>query len=133
MVVSTGMLRLAETEARLAAVLSHELVHALDHGESLVSPVCTRTIQEEPTQLFELEEERRADYIGVMLMADAGYDPRELLALWERMKGTHDAADEVLLHLTYDRRMEQIAQTLPQALMRYEHANRAPQKALPLE
>jgi hypothetical protein len=40
--------------------------------------------------------------------------------------------DEVLLHLTYDRRMEQIAQRLPQALLRYERANRAPQKALPI-
>jgi hypothetical protein len=66
-------------------------------------------------------------------MADAGYDPRELLGLWERMRRVQDIGnDEVLLHLTYDRRMEQIAQRLPQALLRYERANRAPQKALPI-
>ena len=134
MVVSTGTLRLAETEAGLAAVLSHELVHALDHGGLSASTVCIGTIQEEPTELFPLEEEYRADHTGILLMADAGYDPRELLRLWERMKRAHDgAADEVLVHVTYDRRMEQIAQTLPHALVRYEHANRAPQKVLPLE
>jgi hypothetical protein len=37
----------------------------------------------------------------------------------------------VLVHLTYDRRMEQISQWLGDALMRYERAHRAPEKALP--
>jgi metalloendopeptidase OMA1, mitochondrial len=134
MVVSTGTFRLAETEAGLAAVLTHELVHALAHAGPSVSPVCVRTIKEEPAALFTLDEEQRADEMGLMLMADAGYDPRELLGLWERMKREQNgAADEVLVHITYERRMEQIAQGLPHALMRYEHANRAPQKVLPLE
>jgi len=56
------------------------------------------------------------------------------LGLWERMKREHSGRrDEVLLHFTYDRRMEQIAHSLPQALRRYEHANRAPQKELPID
>jgi metalloendopeptidase OMA1, mitochondrial len=133
MIVSTGTFRLAETEAGLAAVLTHELVHALAHAGPSVSPVCVRTIKEEPAGLFTLEEEQRADQTGMMLMADAGYDPRELLGLWERMKRAQKDADEVLVHATYERRMEQIAQKLPHALMHYEHANRAPQKVLPVE
>jgi metalloendopeptidase OMA1, mitochondrial len=131
--VSTGTFRLAQTESGLAAILSHELIHALAHDETPVSPVCVRTTGQPPA-LFTREEESKTDDMGLTLMADAGYDPRELLGLWERMKREHDGTrDEVLLHFTYDRRMEQIAQLLPQALRRYEHANRAPQKVLPMD
>ena len=132
-VISTGTFRLAESESGLAAVLSHELIHALTHDEIPVSPVCVSTTGQPPA-LFTREEESKTDEMGLKLMADAGYDPRELLGLWERMKREQDGArDEVLLHFTYDRRMEQIAQSLPQALRRYEHTNRAPQKVLPMD
>ena len=132
-VVSTGTFRLAETESGLAAILSHELIHALAQDEIPVSPVCVSTTGQ-PPPLFTREEESKTDDMGLKLMADAGYDPRELLGLWERMKREQDGSrDEVLLHFTYDHRMEQIAQSLPQALRRYEHANRAPQKVLPMD
>jgi predicted Zn-dependent protease len=131
--VYTGTFRLAETEAGLAALLSHELVHALSHDQIPVSPVCVGGIGR-PEVLFTREEESKTDEFALKLMADAGYDPRELLGLWERMRREQETGrDEVLLHLTYDRRMEQIAQWLPDALMRYEHANRAPQKVLPTD
>ncbi len=131
-VLYTGTFRLAETEAGLAAVLSHELVHALAHDETPVSPVCAGTTGPLPP-LFTREEEWKADEMGLQLMADAGYDPRELLGLWERMKRQQKDGDAVLAYVTYDRRMDQIAQKLPHALKRYEHANRAPQKMLPLK
>jgi predicted Zn-dependent protease len=131
--VYTGTFRLAETEAGLAALLSHELVHALSHDQIPVSPVCVGGIGR-PEVLFTREEESKTDEFALKLMADAGYDPRELLGLWGRMRREQETGrDEVLLHLTYDRRMEQIAQWLPDALMRYEHANRAPQKVLPTD
>jgi hypothetical protein len=41
--------------------------------------------------------------------------------------------DAALVHLTYDRRMERMTQWWKDALTRYERANRAPQKALPLK
>ena len=131
-VLSTGTFRLAETEAGLAAVLSHELVHALAHEYTPAPPVCVSTAGQFPP-LYTTEQELQTDEAGLTLMADAGYDPRELLALWERMKRLHEAEDKVLVHFTYERRMERIAQGLPHALQRYEHANRAPQKMLPRE
>jgi predicted Zn-dependent protease len=131
-VVSTGTFRLAETEAGLAAVLSHEFVQALTLDNAPASPGCVGTT-EAPPPLSKFEEELKTDEMGLKLMADAGYDPRELFALWERMKRKADPAeDAVLSHFTYDRRMEQIARWLPPALMRYERANRAPQQMLPL-
>jgi predicted Zn-dependent protease len=130
--MSSGAFRLAQSEAGLAALLSHELIHALVHESAVVSPSCLNTTSGQPPSLFTHGEELQADELGLKLMAEAGYDPRELLELWERMKRRNDdISDEVLVHLTYDRRMEQIAQWLPDALTRYERANRAPQKALP--
>lgn len=132
-VVSSGSFRLAQTEAGLAALLSHELVHALVHDEIPVPPGCTSTIGQQPP-LVPHDEELQTDETALYLMADAGYDPRELLALWERIKREYDSdLDEVLKHFTYDRRIEQIGQWLPNALKRYERSNRAPQKGLPLK
>jgi predicted Zn-dependent protease len=132
-VVYTGTFRLAQTEAGLAALLSHQLVHALTYHPLSVSPVCAAPTRR-PEALSSRDEESRTDEFGLNLMADAGYDPRELLALWERMKREQDfGGDELLVHLTYDRRMEEIARWLPHALIRYERANRAPQKLLPLD
>lgn len=131
-VVYSGLFRLAANEAGLAALISHELVHVLAHYPAAVSLPCVRSDEPQP-RLFTYQEEMQADEMGLKLMAQAGYDPRELLRLWERIKREEvGARDEVLVHLTYDRRIEQISQWLPDALIQYERANRAPQKVLPL-
>ena len=128
-VVYAGTFRLAETEAGLAALLGHEIVHAL--ASDAVPPAPCFGTHDPAPPLFTYQDELDADGAGLNLMADAGYDPRELLRLWERMRSERQERDALYEHVTYERRMEQIAQRLPEAIMRYERTNRAPQKRLP--
>lgn len=131
-VVSSASFHLAQTEAGLAALLSHEFIHALAHDAPPVPSPCQSTTGAQPPPLFTHQEELQADEKGMRLLAEAGYDPRELPWLWERMKReSDDLGDPVLRHLTYDHRVEQIARRLQDGLTRYSRAKRAPQKTLP--
>ena len=113
-VVYTGILPVAQTEAGLAVVMGHELAHAtLHHGAERVFQQ-----QEKNTLLtgvnfslgdmdynqrrqlmgligagadiaytlpFSRDHESEADSVGLRYMARAGYDPREAVAFWQRM------------------------------------------------
>jgi len=115
--VYTGIFSVAKTEAGLAAVMGHEVVHALArHGAERMSqgqltnaalqaagaaigmsssnPMLSQTAmaalgagaQVGVLLPFSRAHESEADYIGILLAADAGYDPRESVGLWERME-----------------------------------------------
>ncbi len=112
--VFTGILKYTKSEAGLATVMGHEVAHALQrHGAERIS----RGIIEQIAQIgalagaatgsvdpgvamgamsaygigvslpFNRRQESEADYIGLRLMAQAGYDPREAVPFWERMSG----------------------------------------------
>jgi metalloendopeptidase OMA1, mitochondrial len=131
--VCSGAFRIAETEAGLAALLGHELAHALKHCTTAAQELCRSGGKPDATH-FTLEQEMDADGVGMNLMADAGYDPTELLRIWKRMKQSQQkGVDALLVHVTYDRRMAHIKGKLPDALRLYAGTNRAPQRALPIQ
>ena len=113
MAVYTGLIeRLNATDDELAAVMGHEIAHALrEHArERIARQMSTQVastigsiaiqiltgVQLDPQiagtagQAFFVlpnsrENEQEADVIGVELMARAGYDPRAALSLWQKM------------------------------------------------
>ncbi len=86
MVVFTGIMPVANTDGELAAVLSHEMAHALAHHAS------ERVAREQSggnplTKLkYDRFQESEADHIGVFLMAFADFNPEEAVAFWLRMR-----------------------------------------------
>src|SRR6185503_18807932 len=112
--VYTGILPYAKTEAGLAAVMGHEMAHAVArHGsQRLLRTTMAQTMMAgaqfslsdmDPQQRqavmaalgagaqygvllpFSREHELEADEMGLIYMARAGYDPREAITFWERM------------------------------------------------
>jgi metalloendopeptidase OMA1, mitochondrial len=114
-VVYTGILPYTRTEAALAAVMGHEMAHAIArHGsqrmlrtsvaQTLLAGAQFSITDMDPGQRqmvmaalgagatygvllpFSREHETEADVMGLMYMARAGYDPHEAAAFWQRME-----------------------------------------------
>lgn len=110
----TGILKHTQNEAGVAVVMGHEVTHALyRHGVERISRSYLEMIAQagalagavtgkvNPAALqgvlmaygvnaqlpFNRTQESEADYIGLRLMAQAGYDPHEAVGFWERMSG----------------------------------------------
>lgn len=111
----TGILDIANTEAMVAAIMGHEVAHALaNHGGQRMSAqllqkgigmlgqqVLKKEPQSKQQQIlkaygvattvgailpFSRAHESEADKIGLTLMVLAGYPPEAAVRLWERMK-----------------------------------------------
>ena len=72
------------------------------------------------------EQEREADLLGLDLMASAGFDPRESIALWQNMgrEAGPEPPEFLSTHPSHGTRMQDLAQRMPQALARFEDARR---------
>lgn len=87
--VLTGLLKAVDNDDQLAAVIAHEVAHALAHHTS------ERIARERETgsRLLSLAYDRRqeseADHIGVFLMTFAGYDPQQAVVFWREMADAH--------------------------------------------
>jgi predicted Zn-dependent protease len=165
MAVYTGIFPMAETEAGLAAVMGHEVVHALArHGAERMSQgqLTNAGLQAIGAAVgasggggmlgqsamaalgvgaqvgvllpFSRKHESEADYIGILLAADAGYDPRESVALWERMgqmSGGSGPSEFISTHPSHETRIDQLKQWMPEAMAIYQAKQPVPAAVLP--
>ena len=154
MAVYTGLVeQLKLTDDEIAAVVGHEMVHALnEHAKQAVGQqvltglaldiggkilsnntnVSADTVSLSQSLLseygigkpFSRHQERDADRGGLLLMAQAGYDPRAAISVWEKMSAAGSAGGRIptLLstHPAHSDRISDIRKQLPEVLPVYE-------------
>jgi metalloendopeptidase OMA1, mitochondrial len=85
-IVFTGLLEfVGNDDSQLAAVLAHEVAHALAHhgSERLARQRYSTGILR--SRSFDRAQESEADHIGIFLMTFAGYNPQGAIRFWDRM------------------------------------------------
>jgi predicted Zn-dependent protease len=83
---------------------------------------------------FSRKHESEADYIGILLAADAGYDPRESIQLWERMERLSSGggpSEFLSTHPSHGTRIEQLKKWMPEAMAIYQARQPVPAADLP--
>lgn len=126
--------RLQLTDAEIAAVMGHEVAHALrEHGREKVSLAQTRNLVTRlafaqssnrdqqlaaANQLANIlltlpnsrESESEADRIGLELMARAGYDPQAAVRFWQKMANASGGNNQIELLSTHPVHASRIAE-----------------------
>lgn len=141
----TGILPIAQTETGVAAIMGHEVAHALaNHGQQRMSAGMLQQVgavagnialkNERDRALFNQaygvgsqvglmlpfsrSHETESDQIGLYLMSIAGYNPDEAAELWKRMKANSggQAPPEFLsTHPSNDTRIANLTAWAPRA------------------
>ncbi len=153
--VYTGLLPIAKDEAGLATVIGHEVAHATAHhgaermsqqmvaqaGGSVAGALTSG--KSEATQAlvgqaygvvsqvgvllpYSRKQEAEADYIGLLYMARAGYDPAAAIAFWERFAeynrqhGGSQGFAFLRTHPLDEQRIQELKAQLPKARAEYK-------------
>jgi len=152
-VVYTAILPVAVSDAGLATVIGHEISHALSHhgsermaqqqmanigmvaaGASIgdMDPGKRQQIMmvlNAGTRFGILKysrgHESEADHMGLLLMAAAGYDPREAIDFWKRMSSVSGGGappEFMSTHPSHGTRIHDLKEWMPEAMTLYEHS-----------
>lgn len=150
--VYSGILPVTENETGLAVVMAHEVAHTIanHNGERLSQLILVQmggsslsTAMNDKSDAtkdmwmklfgvgssvgvilpFSRIQESEADYIGLIIMTLAGYDPGEAIPFWERMNKQEQARPPEFLstHPVPRRRIEDIRKALPEIREKYDH------------
>ena len=150
--VYTGILEITKNTDGLAAVLGHEIAHAVAKhsieraSRSLILNVGTtaadifsggaisRTRQTTGVDVtgmlrtfgidnpFGRKQETEADYLGLIFSSLAGYDIRESVKIWERMKEAHKGQEPpewMSTHPSSTKRIESLTKWIPEIIIKY--------------
>lgn len=144
-----GLVDKMNNEAEMAFVMAHEVAHAIArHGGERVSWGRVQSLggllvslgfkNEKLNDIygigsnlgvilpFSRANESEADYIGLMLMARAGYNPRAAVAFWRRFSASHGTStlldDLMSTHPCDEDRIAQMESLLDMALEEYRQA-----------
>lgn len=138
-------------DAEIAAIMGHEIAHALrEHSRERSSQTAvtnnilgigsillgldstTTALASQATNIAFLlpnsrEQESEADYMGVELAARAGYDPRAAISVWEKMKKISQGQNPpefLSTHPSHDTRIEELTSYAQVVLPLYEKSNK---------
>ena len=146
------MLDVAQNENGIAAIMAHEMAHVIGrHGnermsQALLLDVAT-TIAQSATGTtlqgglktaynllsaygiflpFGRKQETESDYLGLIFMTIAGYDPNETIKLWERMaaytKQKGGAPPEFMsTHPSSENRIKNFRKWIPEVKSKYSN------------
>jgi predicted Zn-dependent protease len=163
MVVYTAILPVCQTDAGLAVVMGHEISHALAHhgaermaqqqmaqigvaaaGASLgdVDPRKRNQIMaalgagaQFGILRYSRKHESEADHMGLYLMATAGYDPRESVRFWQRMRkvsGGGRTPEFLSTHPSHETRIRDLNGWMEEAMKLYRASpEKHPPRPLP--
>ncbi|MDP2902919.1 MAG: M48 family metalloprotease [Methylovulum sp.] len=152
--VYTGLIQLVGgNQDQLAAVIGHEVGHVLaKHSNERASQqmavqqgmgiIQQTALGQNPTTLgllglgtqygvlmpFSRTQESEADMIGQDLMSKAGFDPRQSIALWQKMGRASQGQQPVEFmstHPAHATRIQELEQHMPKAMALFQQAHAA--------
>jgi predicted Zn-dependent protease len=143
--VNSGLFKVVENESQLAAVMAHEVAHAIARhsaermsrqialqGGLAVAGATSETVAQYSQVLaqaatlgivlpFSRDQEAEADEIGLTYMARAGYDPRAAVQLWQNFAtyGGDRPPEFLSTHPSPGSRIERLQKLMPKAMEIY--------------
>jgi predicted Zn-dependent protease len=142
--VNTGLFQVAKNDDQLAAVIGHEVAHAIARhgaermsqqvlmqaglaGLGIATDQTTAGLAAQAATLvvtlpYSRTQEAEADHIGLIYMAEAGYDPRQAIELWQNFEsfGGERPPEFLSTHPAPGSRIQNLKALLPEAMPIYE-------------